>query len=76
MHPEVQFLYFILFLFYFINFFIYCFGLVFFIDYKVEYALRRGAVLLTWSSTLLDKFFKDVDTAVLELKHVVKQVCC
>ncbi|XP_068458453.1 dynein axonemal heavy chain 8-like [Clinocottus analis] len=41
---------------------------------NVESVLRQGAVLLTWSSFLLDKFFRHVDTALLELKHLVKKV--
>ncbi|KAM7379582.1 hypothetical protein PAMP_005128 [Pampus punctatissimus] len=41
---------------------------------NVESALRHGSVLLTWSSFLLDKFFQNVDTALDELKHLVKKV--
>ncbi|KAM8851316.1 dynein axonemal heavy chain 8-like isoform 1-T4 [Spinachia spinachia] len=41
---------------------------------NVESVLRHGAVLLTWSSFLLDKFFQNVDTALFELKHLVKTV--
>ncbi|XP_075954128.1 dynein axonemal heavy chain 8-like [Anarhichas minor] len=41
---------------------------------NVESVLRHGAVLLTWSSFLLDKFFQNVDTALSELKHLVKKV--
>ncbi|XP_062284222.1 dynein axonemal heavy chain 8-like [Scomber scombrus] len=41
---------------------------------NVESALRHGSVLLTWSSFLLDKFFQNVDTALFELKHLVKKV--
>ncbi|TNN84661.1 Dynein heavy chain 5, axonemal [Liparis tanakae] len=41
---------------------------------NVESVLRHGAVLLTWSSFLLDKFFQNVDTALFELKYLVKKV--
>ncbi|XP_026153434.1 dynein heavy chain 8, axonemal-like [Mastacembelus armatus] len=41
---------------------------------NVDSALRYGSVLLTWSSFLLDKFFQKVDTALFELKHLVKKV--
>uniref|UniRef100_A0A8C4E9U5 AAA+ ATPase domain-containing protein n=1 Tax=Dicentrarchus labrax TaxID=13489 RepID=A0A8C4E9U5_DICLA len=41
---------------------------------NVESVLRHGSVLLTWSSFLLDKFFQNVDTALFELKHLVKKV--
>ncbi|XP_037644332.1 dynein heavy chain 8, axonemal-like isoform X1 [Sebastes umbrosus] len=41
---------------------------------NVESELRQGAVLLTWSSLLLDKFLQIVDTALFELKHLVKKV--
>ncbi|XP_037304127.2 dynein axonemal heavy chain 8-like [Pungitius pungitius] len=41
---------------------------------NVESVLRQGAVLLTWSSFLLDKFFQNVDTALFELKHLLKKV--
>ncbi|XP_044223058.1 dynein axonemal heavy chain 8-like [Thunnus albacares] len=41
---------------------------------NVESALRHGSVLLTWSSFLLDKFFQNVDSALFELKHLVKKV--
>ena len=51
------------------------FSCMFLINIKVESALRHGAVLLTWSSFLLDKFFQNVDTALFELKHLVKKVC-
>lgn len=42
---------------------------------KVESALQRGAVLITWSSLLLDEFFQRVDTALYELQHLVNKVC-
>ncbi|XP_056290683.1 dynein axonemal heavy chain 8-like [Pseudoliparis swirei] len=41
---------------------------------NVESVLRHGAELLTWSSFLLDKFFQNVDTALFELKYLVKKV--
>ncbi|XP_056247105.1 dynein axonemal heavy chain 8-like [Seriola aureovittata] len=41
---------------------------------NVESVLRHGSVQLTWSSFLLDKFFQNVDTALFELKHLVKTV--
>ncbi|XP_078119766.1 dynein axonemal heavy chain 8-like [Sander vitreus] len=41
---------------------------------NVESVLRHGSVLLTWSSFLLDKFFQNVDTALFELKHLVKKL--
>ncbi|XP_045906997.1 dynein axonemal heavy chain 8-like isoform X1 [Micropterus dolomieu] len=41
---------------------------------NVESVLRHGSVLLTWSSFLLDKFFQNVDTALFELKLLVKKV--
>ncbi|GLD50869.1 dynein heavy chain 8, axonemal [Lates japonicus] len=41
---------------------------------NVESALRHGSALLTWSSFLLDKFFLNVDSALFELKHLVKTV--
>ncbi|XP_027145030.1 dynein heavy chain 8, axonemal isoform X2 [Larimichthys crocea] len=41
---------------------------------NVEFALRHGSVLHTWSSLLLDKFFLNVDTALFELKHITKKV--
>ncbi|XP_034008681.1 dynein heavy chain 8, axonemal-like [Trematomus bernacchii] len=40
----------------------------------VESVLRHGSVMLTWSSFLLDKFFENVDAALFELKHLVKNV--
>lgn len=49
-------------------------ALMFLVNYKVESVLRHGSVLLTWSSFLLDKYFQNVDTALFELKHVVKKV--
>uniref|UniRef100_A0AAX7VFT7 AAA+ ATPase domain-containing protein n=1 Tax=Astatotilapia calliptera TaxID=8154 RepID=A0AAX7VFT7_ASTCA len=42
---------------------------------KVESALQHGAVLITWSSLLLDEFFQRVDTALYELQHLVNKVC-
>lgn len=51
------------------------FAIMFLVNYKVESELRQGAVLLTWSSLLLDKFLQIVDTALFELKHLVKKVC-
>ncbi|XP_041805872.1 dynein heavy chain 8, axonemal-like [Chelmon rostratus] len=41
---------------------------------NVESVLRHGSVLLTWSSFLLDKFFQNADTALFQLKHLVKKV--
>ncbi|XP_039872861.1 dynein heavy chain 8, axonemal-like isoform X1 [Simochromis diagramma] len=41
---------------------------------NVESALQRGAVLITWSSLLLDEFFQRVDTALYELQHLVNKV--
>ncbi|XP_076601065.1 dynein axonemal heavy chain 8-like [Chaetodon auriga] len=41
---------------------------------NVESVLRHGSVLLTWSSFLLDKFFHSADTALFDLKHLVKKV--
>lgn len=49
--------------------------LVFNFYIKVESVLRQGSVLLTWSSLLLDKFFKNADEALFELKDLVKKVC-
>ncbi|KAF3858031.1 hypothetical protein F7725_011232 [Dissostichus mawsoni] len=40
----------------------------------VESVLRHGSVMLTWSSFLLDKFFENVDAALFELNHLVKNV--
>lgn len=45
------------------------------INRKVESVLRHGSVRLTWSSFPLDKFFQNVDSALFELKHLVKTVC-
>lgn len=47
---------------------------MFWVHFKVDSALRHGSVLLTWSSFLLDKFFENVETALFELKHLVKKV--
>ncbi|KAI9544461.1 hypothetical protein NQZ68_001334 [Dissostichus eleginoides] len=41
---------------------------------QVESVLRHGSVMLTWSSFLLDKFFENVDAALFELNHLVKNV--
>ncbi|XP_071768037.1 dynein axonemal heavy chain 8-like [Centroberyx gerrardi] len=41
---------------------------------NVESVLRHGSVLLTWSSFILDRFFQNVDTAMSELKHLLKKV--
>uniref|UniRef100_A0A671YVZ2 Dynein axonemal heavy chain 8 n=1 Tax=Sparus aurata TaxID=8175 RepID=A0A671YVZ2_SPAAU len=49
-------------------------AIMFWVHFKVDSALRHGSVLLTWSSFLLDKFFENVETALFELKHLVKKV--
>lgn len=41
---------------------------------KVESVLHQGSILLMWSS-LPDKFFKNADKALFELKDLVKKVC-
>ncbi|CAL8275103.1 unnamed protein product [Lota lota] len=41
---------------------------------NVESVLRNGLVLLTWSSFLLDKFFKNVEAALSDLNHFLKKV--
>ncbi|XP_069464857.1 dynein axonemal heavy chain 8 [Ambystoma mexicanum] len=41
---------------------------------KVESVLRKGLTLLTWSSLTLDKFFKQVETALNMLQEIVKKV--
>ncbi|KAK0132521.1 Dynein heavy chain 8, axonemal [Merluccius polli] len=41
---------------------------------SVESILQQGLVLLTWSSFLLDKFFKNVDAALADLNCFLKKV--
>uniref|UniRef100_A0AAV2K4G4 AAA+ ATPase domain-containing protein n=2 Tax=Knipowitschia caucasica TaxID=637954 RepID=A0AAV2K4G4_KNICA len=41
---------------------------------NVDCALRPGAVMFTWSSSIVDKFFQHVDFALLDLKNTLEQV--
>uniref|UniRef100_A0A3B4XA16 Dynein axonemal heavy chain 8 n=1 Tax=Seriola lalandi dorsalis TaxID=1841481 RepID=A0A3B4XA16_SERLL len=47
---------------------------MFLINCKVESVLRHGSVQLTWSSFLLDKFFQNVDTALLYFFFQVQDI--
>lgn len=42
---------------------------------KVDFVFSQAEVFLSWKSLLLNNFFKDLDSALFELKDLVEKVC-
>lgn len=41
---------------------------------KVDFVFSEAEVFLSWKSLLLNNFFKDLDSALFELKDLVEKV--